>query len=47
VICDALPARLEAVRDSLAARYNVPPKQYTVPAAYAVKKKKRRRGWFR
>jgi tetratricopeptide (TPR) repeat protein len=47
VICDALPARLEAVRDSLAERYNVPPKQYTVPAAYAVKKKKRRRGWFR
>jgi tetratricopeptide (TPR) repeat protein len=47
VLCDALPARLEAARDSLMQLYNVPSKQWTVPAAYAPKKKRRRRGWFR
>jgi serine/threonine protein kinase/tetratricopeptide (TPR) repeat protein len=46
VICDSLPGRLDAVRETLVQRYNVPPKQWTVPAAYAPKKKRRRR-WFR
>ena len=46
IICASLPSRLAAAREMLVERYNVPQKQWTVPAAYVVQKKKaRRRGW--
>ena len=46
-VCTMLPARLQLVRTQVLVVYPVPAAQWTVPPAYAAKKKAKKRGVFR